>query len=117
MVVDILLLPDRQVSREVYIYLALSLGILCSDNDNTVGGTRTIDSRCGCILQHVDAFDIIRVDVRDLGLHRNTVDNYQWRGLCIERTGTTDLHLTAVGRKSCHTSFQVADNIGCVSIV
>ena len=34
MVVDILLLPDRQVSREVYIYLALSLGILCSDNDN-----------------------------------------------------------------------------------
>ena len=117
MVVDILLLPDRQVSREVYIYLALSLGILCSDNDNTVGGTRTIDSSSSSILQHVDALNVVGVDIRNLGLNGYSVNYNQWRCLRIERTGTTDLHLTAIGGKTSNTTFQVTDDIRGITTV
>ena len=36
------------------------------DFDNTIGTLRTPDGRCGSILQHGDALDVLRVDVQQL---------------------------------------------------
>ena len=38
------------------------LSALCSDDDNTVGTTCTVDSRCRSILKNVERLDVVRVD-------------------------------------------------------
>ena len=45
-----------------YVYLSL-FGILGGNKDNTVGTAGTVDGCRGCILEHVDAFDIVGWDV------------------------------------------------------
>ena len=45
-----------------YVYLSL-FGILGGNQDNTVGTAGTVDGCRGCILEHVDAFDIVGWDV------------------------------------------------------
>ena len=42
--------------------LRTTMSLLCCDDDDTVGATRTVDSRCGSILQHGEALDILWVN-------------------------------------------------------
>ena len=117
MIVDVLFLPNGQVGREIDIYLACFLGILrCNDND-TVRSSCTIDSSSSCVFQYVDALNVVGVDIRNLGLNGYSVNYNQWRCLRIERTGTTDLHLTAIGGKTSNTTFQVTDDIRGITTV
>ena len=48
------------------------------NHDNTVGCTRTVDSRrCG-IFQYLDAFHITRIERFKTVAHREAVDDNQW---------------------------------------
>ena len=48
----------------------------CGDDDDTVGASCTVDGRCRAVLEHVDALDVLRVDVADVGTG-HTVDDYE----------------------------------------
>ena len=97
MIVQISVLCQGEVGREVDFYLSLLAGVFCSHNNYAVGGARTIDGGGGSILQHVDGLDVVDIQVGQLTFHGQTIDNEQRRGLCVERAGTTDFQLTSVG--------------------
>ena len=78
-----------------------------SDNDDAIRATRTIDGRCRCVFQHIEALNVLRVDgrkdIRDT-LHtriinRNIVDNDQRIVGSIQRRAATNAHrCCATGR-------------------
>ncbi len=113
------------VVRECRLLSVASL--LCSDDDDTVAGTRTIDSRCRSTLQYGETLDIIRVDVgKDITHTRSrivvdneSVDNIQRVVACRERSTATDTDLCAGTRSTASglhidTSHFTNEHIGCV---
>ena len=74
-IIYVLLLVDGQVGCEVDVDFACFLGILGSDNDDTIGCTSTIDSVGSGILQYVDALDVVWVEIFDATLYRHTIYN------------------------------------------
>ena len=62
---------------------AVACTFLGSDDDDTVGCTRTVNSRSRSILQHCKRSDIIRIDGTDRSIaHRHTVNNNQRVIIC-----------------------------------
>ena len=89
-VVDILLnLVNTEVTLIVYLQRLLLLTTLGRDDHHTVSSTRTVDSTCRSILQHLDGLDIVWREVADRGSHGHTVDHIQRSGTA-ETTNTTD---------------------------
>ena len=91
---------ERGIERNI----GLTLGgrLLGRDDDDTIGGTSTINRGCGSILQHGDALDVVHIEVwnllrdvagtisRQLGfLHRKTIDDIKGRSRSIHRGNTT----------------------------
>ena len=75
---------------EVDLHLAV-LALLGGDDDHTVGSTRTVDRGRGGILQHLDALDVVTVQLVHAGLGGHTVDDVQ-RVVVVQRTDTTDAY-------------------------
>ena len=66
--------------------LRFALSTLGGDEDNSVGGTRTVDSGRGSVFQYGDAFDVVGVHV----VHAPFDAVYEYkRGVCIESAVTT----------------------------
>ena len=70
-------------SLEVDITIICYLGrrshraLLRCDKDNTISTTRTVNSRCGSILQNIHRLDICWIDIRELAHERNSVKHNQ----------------------------------------
>src|SRR5690606_23533346 len=45
-------------------FLAYTGTRLCGNDHRSIGGTGSVQSRCGRSFEHVDGFDVVRVDVR-----------------------------------------------------
>ena len=70
--------PVRNAPRRVETYCWLgAFATLGSDDDHTVGSTRTVDSGCRCVLQYVDGSDVIGVDFADTTIRDNAIDDEQ----------------------------------------
>ena len=52
-------LVNTEISSVVDLQRLVLLTVLSGDDDHTVGSTRTVDSTCGSILEHLDGLDII----------------------------------------------------------
>ena len=96
---------------EVHIAIIGNLGgsalitLSCSDDDDTVGTTGTVDSSGGSIFQDVHRLDIGGVDIRKLSHEGDSVEHDQRVVGSTQRalTTDTDLHfLTRLGRGLCH---------------
>ena len=97
-VVGVDILPT-QIAVERHIDVAgASLSFLGGDEDDTVRGTGTVDGAGGCILQNVDALDVVWRKVVDIGT-RHTIDHIK-RGVGTSGTHTTDGDLVALTRLS-----------------
>ena len=88
-VIVVLLLTDGDVCAEIYFQFLL-MGALGGNNDHTVRGASTIDGSCRSVLQNGNVLNVVRVDGLDTSLDGQSVDNYQWVGLGLERADTTD---------------------------
>ena len=75
---------------EVNLHLAV-LAFLGGDDNDTVGGTRTVDA-CRCsILQHLYRLDVVAVKLMHTRLCRHSVNNIK-RVVVVESTNTTYAH-------------------------
>ena len=63
------------VGTEVYSHLALIITFLGCDDYYTIGTTASIDGAGRCILQYLDALDVLRVEVDEVEVfvHRNAI--------------------------------------------
>ena len=87
-----LVLIERGSHRRVEVHLHLAvLTLLGGDDDDTVRGTRTVDTGRGSVLQHLDRLDVVTVQLVHTGLRRHTVDDVQ-RVVVVQRADTTDAH-------------------------
>ena len=84
-------LVNTKVTRVVHLQRLVFLTILGSDDNDTIGSTRTVDGTRRSILQNLDGLDIIRREVTDSGTHWHTVDDIK-RSCATERTDTTNSH-------------------------
>ena len=77
--------------REVIVDRGLThLTLLRGNEDNTVGGTSTIDSTRGSILQHLDTLNIARVHaLHTILVSRHAIDNIEGFRV-VDRTDTTN---------------------------
>ena len=98
---------DRDVGGEVHVDLALFAGALGRDDDDTIGSAGTVDGRGGRVFQHVDAFDVVGVQVIDGAFHRQAVHHEERVGLGVHRADATDSKLAAIGRQTGDTAFEV----------
>ena len=90
-VVDILLnLVDTEVAFVVHLQRLLFLTALGRDDNHTIGGTRTIDSTCRSVLQHLDGLNIVRREIANRGTHGHAVDDIQRSLVSVQGTDTTD---------------------------
>ena len=71
----------------------LLITFISSDDDDTVGTTRTVDSGSRGIFQDVHVLDVVRIDVADATCERNTVEYDQWVIAGCQGTCTTDTNL------------------------
>ena len=78
---------ETHVGIEIDADLALG-SLLGGDDDDTVGTCRTIDGGRGGILEHLDALDVVGVEVGD-GAAAHTVDDEERCIRTVERTVTT----------------------------
>ena len=64
--------------REVIVdaHLAL-LASLCGDEDNAVGGTRTVDGARSSVLEHLDGLDVARVKIVDAAFDGHSVHDVE----------------------------------------
>ena len=70
--------PVREAPRRVETYCRLgAFATLGSDDDHTVGCTRTVDSGCRSVLQYVDGCDVIGIDFADTTIRDNAIDDEQ----------------------------------------
>ena len=58
--------------------------LLCFDNDHTTGSSRTINTGRSSILQHLNRFNVRRVDVPQVVIACQSVEYDQRVGLCIQ---------------------------------
>ena len=84
-------LVDTEVALVVELQRLVLLTILRGDDDHTVCSTRTVDSTCRCVLQHLNGLDVVRREVADGSTHGHAVNDVQ-RGCATKRTNTTDAH-------------------------
>ena len=67
------------------------------DEDDAVRASHAVDAGIGWILQHLDGFDVVRIDddqrAARAWLHRDVIDDVQW---CI--TGIATRRLGSEGR-------------------
>src|SRR5699024_1405411 len=67
--------------------------------DDAVGGTRTVDGSCGCVLQRDHVLDVVRVHGEELvGRRGHTVDDVQRFGTCRDGARTVDTDGRTLGR-------------------
>ena len=66
------------------------VALLGRDQDHAEGGAGTVDGSRGCILQHRDVVDVLRIDRVDVTLHSVDQDQRRVRRTRTNRTGTTD---------------------------
>ena len=116
-IIDILVLIDGEVGREVDVYLACLLGVLGGHNDDAVRRAGTVYGVSGSVFQHVDALDVVRVEVVDGAFDGKPVNDEEWRCLGIERRCAADGHLAVVGGQACHASLEVVHDVRGVSLV
>ena len=76
-IIDVFVLIDGKVGREVDVYLACLLGVLGGHNDHTVRRAGTVDGIGGGILKHVDALDVVGVEVVDGTFYWQTIHDEQ----------------------------------------
>ena len=82
------------------------LSFLSSDNDHTIGCTRTVDSSCGGVFQYCKGFNISRIDHRQSVCHTfdtfvinsQTVNDNQRVVTCIQRGTATNSDLCSTSR-------------------
>ena len=84
-------LVNTKVTGVVHLQRLVFLTILGSNDNDTIGSTRTVDGTRRSILQNLDGLDIIRREVTDSGTHWHTVDDIK-RSCATERTDTTNSH-------------------------
>ena len=111
-VVEVAALVDGDVGCEVDVDLALCLGALCGHDDDAVGGAGTVDCGSGGVLEHVDAGDVIGVEVFDVALDGETVDHEQRLCLTLECADTADDGLASVGGETGHAALEVVHEVG-----
>ena len=88
----LLLCRDRNIAAIANLWSLTAASLLCSDDDDTIRSTATINSGSRSILQYSEALDIVRVNHRQwvskslyaLVVHCKTVDNDQWVVGCIK---------------------------------
>ena len=83
-IVHVAVLLQAEVGGKGNVNLTLLVGVLGGNNNHTVRSAGTIDGSCGGILQHVDAGDIILVDILQTTLDGQSIHNKQRAGLGIE---------------------------------
>ena len=64
--------------------------LLGLDHDDTIGTTSTIQCTCRGIFQDGHRLDIVRVDIADAAIERNTINNIEWVVVGVDRAETTD---------------------------
>ena len=116
-IIHITLRVDRHVGREVHVDLAFLAGALGGDDDDTVGGAGAVDGGCGRVFQHVDALDVVGVEVIDASFHRQAVHHEERVGLGVHRADAADGHLAAIGRETCHAAFEVLHQARAVALL
>ena len=120
-VVDTLLnLVYTKVALIVDLQRLVFLTALRCDDHHTVSSTRTVDSTCRSVLQHLNGFDVIRREVADRRTHGYTINHIQRSLVTIQRTNTTDTNrrigtwLTV--RSDRHTSHLTFEHRGDVGV-
>ena len=111
-------LVDTEVAFVIYLQRLVFLSALGSDDNHTVGGTRTVDSASRSIFQHLDGSNVVGREVTDGGSHGHTVDDIE-RSRAAERTDTADSH-GGVGTRlsvgsdlhTCHLTFEHGGDVG-----
>ena len=83
-------------SVEIHLDFAV-LALLGGDDDDTVGGTRTIDRGRGGILEHLDALDVIAVQLVHTGLRGHSVDDVE-RVVVVQSSHTAYAHRGGTAR-------------------
>ncbi len=96
-IVHVPVLVPCEVGRKIYIDLTFLFSILGCDHYNAVGSTRTIYSGCGCVLEHIDTLDVIRIDIIEATLDRQTVNHKQRSSRAAEGADATDDGLAPIG--------------------
>ena len=97
---------NRTIVRNLRLLTAAAL--LCGDDDDTVGTTRTVDGGSRCVLQHCEALDIVRIDKRErvvhtlsvIVIHRHAVDNNKRVVAGGKRSTATNTDLCTVSRST-----------------
>ena len=97
------------------------------NDDNTIGTSRTIDSSCRSIFQHIEAFNVLRVDHREriwqslytVVVHCNTVNHNQRIVGRIQRRTATDTDTGTTTRYTTtgcdvHTGYLALHHILCI---
>ena len=110
-IIHVFLFPNGQVGGKINVNLPFLLRALGRDDNDTIGSPRTVNGRCGSILQDIDTFDVVRVQVFYPSLDRHAVHYQQRIGLGIQRTGTTNGYLAILRAQTSHTTFQVVQDI------
>ena len=108
---------NAEVALIVHLQGLVFLTALGRDDNHTVGSTRTVDSTCRSVLQHLNGLDVVRREVTDSCTHGHTVNDIE-RSSTSERTDTTDTYrwvgtrLTVRGNLyTSHLTFQHRRNV------
>ena len=111
-------LVNTEVTRVVYLQRLVFLTILGSDDNDTIGSTRTVDGTRRSILQNLDGLDIIWREVTDSGTHWHTVDDIE-RSRATEGADTTDTYArvgtwltVGCNLHTCHLTFKHGRDVG-----
>ena len=84
--------------RSVVVDLSLALlALLGGDEDDTVGGTCTVDSARSGILEHFDTLDVVGVHKVKTSLDGHAIDDVERIGV-VDGTGTTDTNTRSFTR-------------------
>ena len=97
------------------------------NDDNTIGTSRTIDSSCRSIFQHIEAFNVLRIDHREriwqslyaIVVHCNTVNHNQRIVGRVQRRTATDTDTGTTTRYTTtgcdvHTGYLALHHILCI---
>ena len=112
---------DRTLVADLYT-LAILLTTLRRNHDDTVRTTRTIDSGCGSILQHLHRLNIVRVHQVEV-LHYDTIDHIQRVRRCVDSCHTTDHDAVRIStrlagvREDVHTRHLTTQVVQCREVL
>ena len=111
-------LVNTEVTRVVHLQRLVFLTILGSDDNDTIGCTRTVDGTRRSILQDLDGLNIIRREITDSGTHWHTVDDIE-RSRATEGTDTTDTYArvgtwltVGCNLHTCYLTFEHGRDVG-----